>query len=125
MKVFIGNLAETVSEDDLSQAASAFGKVSAVSITLDDEGKSKGFGFVEMSSAEEMQALMAGLQGKELQGQALKLTEARPEKRGGRSNASRSPGTGFGSRPVAGSKTAKGSGSKGGFNIGTTGRNKV
>ena len=125
MKVFIGNLADTVSEEDLTQAATAFGTVSNASITLDEDGKSKGFGFVEMGSEAEVQALIAGLQGKDLQGQALKLTEARPDKRGGRSNASRSPGIGFGSRPVAGSKTAKGSGSKGGFNIGTTGRNKV
>lgn len=124
MKLFVGNLSESVTEEDLNQAASAFGKVVNVTITQNEEGKSKGFGFIEMSSAAEVQAALNGLQGKELKGQALKLNEARPDKKAGR-NISRSPGVGFGSRPAAGAKKAKGSGSKGGFNIGTTGRNKV
>lgn len=125
MKVFIGNLAETVTEEELTQAAAAFGTVSSASVAQDDEGQSKGFGFVEMASDAEGQALIDGLQGKDLKGQALKLNEARTDKKGGR-NVSRSPGVGFGSRPAAGSQKAKGSGgSKGGFNIGTTGRNKV
>ncbi|MGE3728739.1 MAG: RNA recognition motif domain-containing protein [Candidatus Sericytochromatia bacterium] len=124
MKVFIGNLPETVTEEELTQTAAAFGTVSSTSLALDEEGVSKGFGFVEMASASEGQALIAGLQGKDLKGQALKVNEARPDKKAGR-NVSRSPGVGFGSRPTGGSQKAKGSGSKGGFNIGTTGRNKV
>ncbi|MBT9548445.1 MAG: RNA-binding protein [Candidatus Sericytochromatia bacterium] len=124
MKVFIGNLTETVTEEELTQAAAAYGTVSSASLALDDEGVSKGFGFVEMASAAEGQALIAGLHGKDFKGQALKVNEARPDKKQTR-NVSRSPGVGFGSRPVAGSQKAKGSGSKGGFNIGTTGRNKV
>lgn len=124
MKVFIGNLADSVTAEDLTQAAAAFGSVANASVAQDEAGQSKGFGFVEMASAAEGEALIAGLQGQDLKGQALKLNEARPDKKAGR-NLSRSPGVGFGSRPQGGSKKAKGSGSKGGFNIGTTGRNKV
>lgn len=124
MKVFIGNLTETVTEEELTQAAAAFGTVSSARLALDDEGLSKGFGIVEMASAAEGEALIAGLNGKDFKGQPLKVNEARPDKKAGR-NISRSPGVGFGSRPVSGSQKAKGSGSKGGFNIGTTGRNKV
>lgn len=125
MKLFIGNLALDASEDELKQAAEAFGTVAAVSIALDDKGAPKGFGFVEMASKAEAQAALTGLNGKEIKGQALKVSEARPEKRGmpGRGPAGN---LGFGGRPAQAPKAGKGAGSsKGGFQISKSSGHKV
>jgi len=128
MKLFIGNLATDASEDDLQKAAEAFGTVSSVSIAQDDAGASKGHGFVEMANKAEGEAAIAGLNGKELKGQALKVSEARPDKRsqGPRGAAGT---TGFGGRPnqASGPKggSAKGGSSKSGFQIGKSSGHKV
>lgn len=128
MKLFIGNLAAEASEDDLQQAAAAFGTVSSVSIAQDDAGASKGHGFVEMASKAEGQAALAGLNGKEIKGQALKVSEARPEKRGHGPRGAAGT-TGFGGLPnkAPGPKggASKGGSSKSGFQIGKSSGHKV
>jgi RNA recognition motif-containing protein len=65
MKLFIGNLSSSATEDDLRSAAAAFGEVTSVTLA-------SGHGFVEMASAAEGQAALTGLNGQEIQGQAVK-----------------------------------------------------
>ncbi|MFZ0726466.1 MAG: RNA-binding protein [Desulfobacterales bacterium] len=86
MNIYVGNLAFTITEDELRQAFEAFGKVDTATIIKDKySGQSKGFGFVEMPSGDEAQAAIEGLNGKDLKGRSLNVNEARPraEKRGG------------------------------------------
>lgn len=82
-KLFVGNLSFNTSSQDLE---ALFGQVgtceSAAVITDRATGRSRGFGFVEMSSASEAQKAIAELNGKELQGRALNVSEAR-EREGG------------------------------------------
>ncbi len=80
MNIYVGNLSFETSEDDLRRVFEEFGQVANVTILKDKfSGKSRGFGFVEMPSAEEGQAAVTGLDGKEIQGRALKVNEARPK----------------------------------------------
>jgi RNA recognition motif-containing protein len=77
-KLFVGNLSWGVSEDQLRESFSAFGTVEeAVIITDRQSGRSKGFGFVTMSSEEEAQKAIEGLNGTELDGRAINVSEAR------------------------------------------------
>jgi cold-inducible RNA-binding protein len=79
MNIYVGNLAYSVSEDDLREAFAPFGQVTSASVITDRAtGQSKGFGFVEMASAEEAQAAILGLNGKEYKGRAMTVNEARP-----------------------------------------------
>lgn len=97
MRIYVGNLAYAVNEEDLRQAFVPFGQVESVNVITDREsGRSKGFGFVEMPVAAEAQAAIAGLNGKELKGRAVTVNEARPRVerneavgRGSRDNRSR------------------------------------
>ena len=87
MNIYVGNLSYKISEDDLRSAFESFGQVESAAIIKDKySGQSKGFGFVEMPSAEEAQSAISGLNGKELKGRAIKVNEARPrsDDRGGR-----------------------------------------
>jgi RNA recognition motif-containing protein len=87
MNIYVGNLSAEVSEEDLRQAFEAFGDITSVNIIKDKfSGKSRGFGFVEMPSNEEAQSAIEGLNGTDLKGQALNVSEARPrsETRSGR-----------------------------------------
>lgn len=89
MNIYVGNLSYQLTEDELRQAFEAFGQVESANIIRDKyTGQSRGFGFVEMPSAEEAQSAIIGLNGKELQGRSLNVNEARPrsENRGGRGN---------------------------------------
>jgi len=101
MKIYVGNMSYSVTEEDLKQAFEAFGQVASVSIIKDKmSGQSKGFGFVEMGSAEQGQAAISGMNGKELKGRKLNVNEARPrqdDQRGG-GGGMRRPGGG-GGRP--------------------------
>lgn len=126
MKLFIGNLAAAATEEDLRQAAAAFGTVSAASVAQDEEGNAKGFGFVEMASKAEGEAALAGLNGQQIQGQAIKVSEARPEKRTGPGYRGGAQG-GFGQRQGQTSKGGgiKATGSRGGFQIGKSSGHKV
>jgi RNA recognition motif-containing protein len=84
-KLYVGNLSYSTTSADLEQLFAPFGKVDSASVIDDrDSGRSKGFGFVEMSTDAEAQAAIAGLDGKEHDGRSLKVNEARPrEERGG------------------------------------------
>ena len=79
-KLYVGNLAYSVRDDSLQQEMSAFGSVMSAKVMMDrDTGRSKGFGFVEMGSAEEAQAAITGLDGKAVEGRALGGNLARPK----------------------------------------------
>ncbi|HEV7241687.1 MAG TPA: RNA-binding protein [Thermoanaerobaculia bacterium] len=81
MKLYVGNLAKQVTDAQLNDLAVPFGTlVSANVATERSSGESKGFGFVEYTNADEGRAAIAGLDGKDVHGQALKVNEARPRK---------------------------------------------
>jgi RNA recognition motif-containing protein len=85
MNIYVGNLAFSVSDDELRQAFEAFGQVSSVNIIKDRySGESKGFGFVEMPTDSEAEAAIAGLNGKDLKGRAITVNVARPRTEGRR-----------------------------------------
>ena len=86
-KLYVGNLAYSVRDEDLQQHFSAFGTVQSAKVMMDrDSGRSKGFGFVEMGSAAEAQAAIEGLHGRDMGGRDLTVNVARsPEPRGERS----------------------------------------
>ena len=87
MNIYVGNLSYQTSEDDLRHAFEAFGRVTSVTIIKDREsGESRGFGFVEMESNDEAQQALTGLNGKELNGRNLNISQARArtEGQGGR-----------------------------------------
>src|SRR2546423_6864902 len=84
-KLYVGNLAFSVTDADLERIFGAFGTVHPAQIIMDrDTGRSKGFGFVEMGSDQEAQAAIAAMNGKEMGGRTLTVNEAKPrEDRGG------------------------------------------
>ncbi|MDE2592607.1 MAG: RNA-binding protein [Burkholderiales bacterium] len=78
-KLYVGNLAYSVRDQDLNDAFSQYGAVSSAKVMMDrDTGRSKGFGFVEMSSDAEAQAAINGLNGQPVAGRAVVVNEARP-----------------------------------------------
>jgi len=78
-KLYVGNLAYSIRDDDLQQAFAQFGTVSSAKVMMDrDTGRSKGFGFVEMGSDAEAQSAINGMNGQALDGRALVVNEARP-----------------------------------------------
>jgi RNA recognition motif-containing protein len=85
MKLYVGNLSFQTSSEDLQQLFAQAGTVESASIVEDREtGRSRGFGFVEMSSKEEGEAAVAQFNGKEVNGRNLNVNEAKPrENRGG------------------------------------------
>jgi cold-inducible RNA-binding protein len=90
MNIYVGNLSYDLSEGNLRQAFEAFGQVSSATIVKDKySGRSKGFGFVEMPSAEEARSAIDQLNGKELKGRTLNVNEARPRTEGGRGGGGR------------------------------------
>ncbi len=84
-KLYVGNLSYSTKSADLEKMFAPFGKVYSATIVEDREnGRSKGFGFVEMGSDAEAQAAILALDGKDNDGRPLKVNEARPrEERGG------------------------------------------
>jgi RNA recognition motif-containing protein len=80
-KLFVGNIPYTSTEDDLKKLFGGIGQVESVSIITDrHSGRSKGFGFVEMSDDKEAEKAIKELNGNELEGRALVVNEARPMK---------------------------------------------
>lgn len=87
-KIYVGNLGYTVTNQDLSAKFGEHGTVQSAAVIMDrDTGRSKGFGFVEMSSEDEAQSAIEKFHGTELDGRSMNVTEAKPmaprEDRGG------------------------------------------
>jgi RNA recognition motif-containing protein len=101
-KLYVGNLPFTATDQSLGDAFAQYGTVESAKIIMDrDTGRSKGFGFVEMSSDAEAQTAISKLNGAELEGRALTVNEARPMAPregggGGGGRGGRGGGGGFG-----------------------------
>jgi nucleolin len=81
-KLYVGNISWGMNEDSLNEAFSSFGEVKSVKIITDrDTGRSKGFGFVEMSNADEAQTVISNLDGKDMDGRPLKVNVAQDKPR--------------------------------------------
>jgi RNA recognition motif-containing protein len=78
MKLHIGNLSKQVTDAQFTDMVSPFGPTSSVEIARDRAGESKGFAFAEYGDAEHAKAAMSALDGKEVDGVAIKVSEARP-----------------------------------------------
>jgi RNA recognition motif-containing protein len=80
MNIYVGNLSYKVNEDDLKQLFEEFGDVSSVNLISDKyTGQSKGFGFVVMENADEANAAIQELNGREVDNREMKVNEARPK----------------------------------------------
>ena len=113
-KLYVGNLAYSVRDESLQTAFAQFGTVTSAKVMMDREtGRSKGFGFVEMSSAVEAQAAINAMNGQPLEGRAIVVNEARPreERPGGFGGGSRG---GFGGGGGGGYGGGGGGGRSGG-----------
>jgi RNA recognition motif-containing protein len=90
-KLYVGNLAYGVTDSQLEQLFSAHGAVQSAQVIMDrDTGRSKGFGFVEMSNSAEAEAAISALNGVEKEGRAMTVNEARPKAEGGGGGRGRS-----------------------------------
>lgn len=114
-KLYVGNLSYSMRDSELQELFAACGSVMSAQVIMDrDSGRSKGFGFVEMESDEEAASAITALNGKEVDGRALTVNEARPKTEGG------GGGGGGGSR--GGSRGGfGGGGSRGGSGGGSSG----
>jgi RNA recognition motif-containing protein len=84
MKLYVGNLSYETRDSDLRDLFTPFGEPDSVTVITDrDSGRSKGFGFVEFSNRSEAAAAMQALNGKELNGRSLTVSEARPRAESG------------------------------------------
>jgi len=116
-KLYVGNLSFNTSNEDLQELFGQAGTVESVNIVEDrDTGRSRGFGFVEMSSKEEGQTAIEQLNGKEIDGRALTVNEARPreERSGGGGGGNRGGGGGRGGYGGGGGGNRGGGGGGGG-----------
>lgn len=78
MNLYVSNLSFHTTEDDLRKLFEEFGTVTSAKVITDREtGRSRGFGFVEMSSTEDANKAITGLNGKDIEGRALSVSEAR------------------------------------------------
>ncbi len=118
-KLYVGNLAYSVRDDTLEQAFGQYGTVASAKVMMErDSGRSKGFGFVEMSSDAEALAAIEGLNGQSLEGRSLTVNEARPME-------PRSPGGfGGGGGGRSGGGGGYGGGGGGGYGGGGGGGNR-
>jgi cold-inducible RNA-binding protein len=131
-KLYVGNLPYSFRDGELEQAFSQFGTVSSAKVMMErDTGRSKGFGFVEMSSPAEAQAAIEGLNGQQHGGRALVVNEARPmEPRsgggggGGYGGGGGGGGRGFGGGGGGGGYGGGGGGRSGGGGFGGGGRDR-
>ena len=79
MRLYVGNLAFSTTNDELKAAFEQFGTVESATVIMDREtGRSKGFGFVDMGNDEEAKAAIEGLDGKPISGRNVRVNEARP-----------------------------------------------
>ena len=115
MNIFVGSLPFSLQEADLRELFEAYGEVSTVKLINDREtGRSKGFGFVEMSDDEAAQKAISGLNGAEVKGRTIAVSQAEDKKPGER----RSGGGGYGG---GGSRGGSGGGYGGGGSRGGSG----
>lgn len=111
-KLYVGNLAYSVRDNDLEQAFGQFGTVTSAKVMMErDTGRSKGFGFVEMGSDAEAQAAINGMNGQALAGRSIVVNEARPME----SRPPRSGGGGYGGGGGGGYGGGSEGGGEGGF----------
>jgi cold-inducible RNA-binding protein len=95
MKLYVGNLSYGTTEEGLSTKFSEFGALDSVNLIIDREtGRSKGFAFIEMANDEEAKAAIQALDGSELEGRNIRVSEAKPQER--RSGGNRGFGGGGG-----------------------------
>ena len=81
MKLYVGNLSKQVNDAQLNELATPFGAVVSANVATERSGgESKGFGFIEFSNEDEARAAITGLDGKDVNGQALKVNEAKSKK---------------------------------------------
>ena len=96
-KLYVGNLAYGVTDSTLEQLFAAHGAVQSAQVIMDrDTGRSKGFGFVEMSNDQEAQAATTALNLKEVEGRSITVNEARPKTEGGGSRGGSGGRGGYG-----------------------------
>ena len=96
--LFVGNMSFHTTEDELRAMFEPFGEITRIQLMTDrDTGRSRGFAFVEMTSDEDAAKAIAALNGKEVDGRALNVNEARPkpERSGPRGSGGRGGGGGF------------------------------
>jgi len=97
--IFVGNLSFGASEDSVRSMFEAYGTVDRVNLITDrDTGQARGFGFVEMSNSAEADRAIAELNGRELDGRALNVNEARPKAERGSGGGGYRSGGGHGGR---------------------------
>ena len=115
-KLYVGNLSFNTSNEDLQELFGQAGTVESANIVEDREtGRSRGFGFIEMSSKEEAQAAIEQLNGKEVDGRSLTVNEAKPrEERSGGGGGNRGGGGGRGGYGGGGGGNRGGGGGYGG-----------
>ena len=115
-KLYVGNLAYSIRDNDLEQAFGQFGTVTSAKVMMErDTGRSKGFGFVEMGSDAEAQAAINGMNGQPLSGRSVVVNEARPmEPRPPRSGGYGGGGGGYGGGYGGGGGRREGGGYGGG-----------
>lgn len=102
-KLYVGNLSYSVDDHSLNQNFSDFGTVSSAKVMMDrDSGRSKGFGFVEMASAEVAQAAISALHGMSVDGRSIVVNLARPREEGGGSGGYSAAGYTAGKRSDVG-----------------------
>ncbi len=88
MNIYVGNLPHEATEENLKEAFEAFGAVETVKVIKDNyTGRSKGFAFVKMPAKAEAQSAIEGLNGKDLKGRSINVSEARPRSEGRRGGA--------------------------------------
>jgi len=79
-KIYVGNLGFSVTNEDLKEKFEQYGNVGSAKIIMDrDSGRSKGFGFVEMTTSKEASDAISALHGADFQGRALTVNEAKPQ----------------------------------------------
>jgi cold-inducible RNA-binding protein len=79
MNIYAGNLSYNTQDNELNEAFSDFGEVQSAKVIMDrDTGRSKGFGFVEMSNDDDGKKAIEALDGTDLDGRTIKVNEARP-----------------------------------------------
>jgi RNA recognition motif-containing protein len=81
VNIYVGNLSWGMSDNELQKTFEEFGSVESARVVTDrDTGRSRGFGFVEMSNDSEASSAIQGLNGREIDGRALKVNEAKPRR---------------------------------------------